>query len=56
MVNYANPASMDELLRLDLDITQGTQSRYYLFLAPSLLIGRYLTTMAWLPAVARWLR
>jgi hypothetical protein len=43
MVNYANPASMDELLRLDLDITQGTQSRYYLFLAPSLLIGRYLT-------------
>ena len=37
------PPSMDELVRLDLDITQGTQSRYYLFLAPSLLIGRYLT-------------
>jgi hypothetical protein len=43
MVNCANPARMHELLRLDLDITQGTQSHYYLFLASSLLIGRYLT-------------
>ena len=43
MVNYANPGSMDELLRLDLDITQGTQSRYYPFLASfGSLIGRYL--------------
>ena len=28
---------MAELLRLHLDVTQGTQSRYHLFLAPSLL-------------------
>ena len=42
IVNCTNRGSMDELLRLDLDITQGTQSRYYPFLASSLLIGRYL--------------
>jgi hypothetical protein len=43
MVNCAHPGSMAELLRLHLDVTQGTQSRYHLFLAPSLLIERYLT-------------
>ena len=43
MVNCAHLPSMAELLRLNLDITQGTPSRYYLFLAPSLLIGRYVT-------------
>jgi predicted NUDIX family NTP pyrophosphohydrolase len=47
---------MAELLRPYLDITQGTQSRYYLFLAPSLLIGRYLTWASFTTQASRKLR
>ena len=47
---------MAELLRPYLGITQGTQSRYYLFLAPSLLIGRYLTWASFTTQASRKLR